>query len=144
MSDANLGQVALMHAEWERFLSHGQANVRPEILQSWQRSQGYRVSIARNEAPTVLDDAALRDSLTLHRRLVEAAEPVMRDLSRLLVDSGQVVILCDERARVLRRQATGMPCASPVGSTSLLEPIGVSRALAPTRWARPSWPPSPC
>lgn len=92
------------NAKWERFARSGNPeglDVRPEILQSWERCYRAGTDASRREAPTVLRDADLQRERARHRDLIEAAAPLLKELGLILDGTGQLITLCDSASRVL-------------------------------------------
>ncbi|MDI3480546.1 MAG: sigma-54 dependent transcriptional regulator, acetoin dehydrogenase operon transcriptional [Tepidanaerobacteraceae bacterium] len=96
--------IRRVYKDWENFITSGKTEgltVRAEILESWQRC--YRIGIPPDlwASPTVFDDDRLQQEKDLNRNLIEAASPLVKEISGLLYGTGQVIVLCDAKTIVL-------------------------------------------
>jgi len=101
---SEIAQQPRIAEAWRHFVNTGEVDsslLRPEIAASWRRSSDAmvdpkdalgRLSAGRRGIDDLLDD---------HCELIEVARPFMSSLHRLVVGSGFIVILADERGRVM-------------------------------------------
>ncbi|HWI61249.1 MAG TPA: sigma-54-dependent Fis family transcriptional regulator, partial [Symbiobacteriaceae bacterium] len=94
--------IELVRSGWDSF-HRGlvPSGVRPSILRSWERSQGFGLAPHHATGGSVWNQARLSEVRTQRSDLLSAAGPVLDDLQRVLAGSGQVLVLCDETARIL-------------------------------------------
>lgn len=94
-----------VYSEWEQFLSTGNTDglkVRPEILESWQRSYQNGISPEQLRAKTILNDELLQKELKNKKDLIDAASPLLEELGQILTGTGHVLNLSNSEAVILR------------------------------------------
>jgi transcriptional regulator of acetoin/glycerol metabolism len=87
---------------WERFMEHGRtdATVRDAVLASWTRSLNHHVAADR-DGTTTMSEGELHRRRHAGRRLLEAAQPALRQAEGLLGGSPSMLIVTDADGAVL-------------------------------------------
>ena len=93
---------------WEAFMEGREPppTLRPEVLTSWKRSQGYRIDVARSHAP-LLGEAELFRRRGAHGSLLQAARPALTKARIFLADANAMVLLTDPTGLII--EASGDP-----------------------------------
>lgn len=95
---------------WDQFVrsgSPGGLDVRPEILESWQRCYEGGVNPYDGTSHNLLGDAELKKLLEDKKNLLAVARPLMNKLYQFVKGSGYLVMLTDEHSYIL--EALGDP-----------------------------------
>ncbi|HHW04228.1 MAG TPA: sigma-54-dependent Fis family transcriptional regulator [Thermoanaerobacterales bacterium] len=122
--------IRMVYKDWENFIASGKTEgltVRPEILESWRRCYSIGVPYNLWASPTVMDDDQLRQEKDLNRDLIEAASPLVKEISNLLYGTGQVIVLCNAKTIIL--EIAGDPVAfQDAASVNLLPGSGIGES----------------
>ncbi|MDR3271548.1 MAG: sigma-54-dependent Fis family transcriptional regulator [Peptococcaceae bacterium] len=108
---SQLSYIKKINSYWDKFVSSGSSegiDVRPDILQSWQRSYQNGVAHLRLEAPTELSPDQLEQERQANTHLIAAAIPILDDLAQLLHGSGQVLLLTNARTTIIEMRADSL------------------------------------
>ncbi len=91
-------------AAWTRFIAGGglePGEVRPDVAQAWERCRAGRVDPYQGRSTRLLAGPKLEQLLERHKNLIAVARPFMGNLYQFVAGSSFVVLLCDERGRIL-------------------------------------------
>ncbi|NLV17139.1 MAG: sigma 54-interacting transcriptional regulator [Syntrophomonadaceae bacterium] len=93
-----------LRAKWEELHNNelARVNLRPEIIDSWERSLQYRVDPRLKANPNVLSDEDYSRHCENASRLIEASLPVMNTLSEFVAGTGFIVLLTDAHHCLLK------------------------------------------
>jgi transcriptional regulator of acetoin/glycerol metabolism len=102
---------------WEHFVEGKYRNpeIRPLMLESWQRCLTKGVHPIKGKAPIILPNEAVEEYL-IHNPLSPLLEPLLRKLKDVAIDSGHMVVFCNSKGDIvyldgnvsLRRKAEEM------------------------------------
>ncbi len=101
---SEIAQQPRIAEAWRHFVNTGEVDsslLRPEIAASWRRSSDAMVDPKDALGRLSAGWRGIDDLLDDHCELIEVARPFMSSLHRLVVGSGFIVILADERGRVM-------------------------------------------
>ena len=101
---SEIAQQPRIAEAWRHFVDTGEVDssaLRPEIAASWRRSSEAMVDPKDAMGRLLPGQRGIDDLRDDHCELIEVARPFMSSLHRLVVGSGFIVILADERGRVM-------------------------------------------
>ncbi|NLG05453.1 MAG: sigma-54-dependent Fis family transcriptional regulator [Clostridia bacterium] len=92
----------LLKENWEKFVYSGEIpkNIRPEILESWQRCKAANVDFMSGIGTTV-SEKVFQESLEKRKDLIEVARPIMEDVFEIVKDTSYSVVLTDENGLII-------------------------------------------
>lgn len=87
---------------WENFVTLKQIpkNIRPEILESWQRCEKLNLDYRAGKG-TKVSDKILQESLDKRKELIEVARPIMKDVFEVVKNTSYSVVLTDENGIII-------------------------------------------
>lgn len=87
---------------WERFVGGGApaADLRPQVVSSWQRSKNFNVDVGTRSAP-ILSEAELYRRRSDNSLLAAAARLAMQRVSHVLTEAGSMLILTDGSGHII-------------------------------------------
>lgn len=87
---------------WEHFMGghYPTPDVRPLMLESWQRCLAQGLQPIQGKAPIILPNAAIEDYLT-DNPLFPLLEPLLMKLKDVAVDSGHMVVFCNPNGDIV-------------------------------------------
>jgi transcriptional regulator of acetoin/glycerol metabolism len=89
---------------WKRFVTTGEfaaGEIRPAILESWQRCRDKNIYPFHKVCPEVLCGEELERRIRENMDLLEIAKPMVKNLCRFVAGTGFVVMICDRYGYVL-------------------------------------------
>lgn len=95
-----------MKAIWKKYVTTGEIisnEIRPEILESWQRCKEKGVYPFHKSCPEVLSARELEKKIAENIDLLEIARPVINNIYKFVSGSGFVVMICDKDGYILER-----------------------------------------
>ena len=103
-SDGTLSEVKKVRTAWELFVSGEKPNlehVRPEIRDSWVRSQQYGVSPLLKQTPVTIDQEEFDRRCQQNKDLLEAGRLIITSLAKSLTTDPFVIGITDNVGIVL-------------------------------------------
>lgn len=87
---------------WEKFVNAKETpkNVRPLILEAWERCAKLKVDFLSGKGTRVSDNV-LKDSLYKRKELIEVAGPIMKDVFEIVKNTSYSVVLTDEKGIII-------------------------------------------
>jgi transcriptional regulator of acetoin/glycerol metabolism len=87
---------------WEKFVNVKETpkNVRPLILEAWERCAKLKVDFLSGKG-TRVSDKVLKDSLYKRKELIEVAGPIMKDVFEIVKNTSYSVVLTDEKGIII-------------------------------------------
>jgi transcriptional regulator of acetoin/glycerol metabolism len=87
---------------WEKFVNAKETpkNVRPLILEAWERCAKLKVDFLSGKG-TRVSDKVLKDSLYKRKELIEVAGPIMKDVFEIVKNTSYSVVLTDEKGIII-------------------------------------------
>lgn len=124
---------------WEAFMEGREPppTLRPEVLTSWKRSQGYRIDVARSHAP-LLGEAELFRRRGAHGSLLQAARPALTKARIFLADANAMVLLTDPTGLIIEASGDPRTMESRAANPSSKAVTGPRRRSEPTPSGRRS------
>ncbi len=94
--------VNSLKESWEKFVNADgiPRNIRPEVLESWQRCKEANVDFMTGVGTRVSDNI-LQDALDRRKDLIEVARPIMEDVFEIVKNSRYSVLLTDENGLII-------------------------------------------
>ncbi len=88
---------------WEAYVYHGKktCNIRPDILQSWERCKQLDVDPFSEQVATILGESHFSALVKRKQSLIRIAKPYITLLNQYVKNSGFIIILSDENGTVL-------------------------------------------
>ena len=92
----------ILKEDWEKFVSTKEApeNVRPVILEAWERCEKLKVDFSSGKG-TKVSDKVLKESRDRRKELIEVAGPIMKDVFEIVKNTSYSVVLTDEKGIVI-------------------------------------------
>lgn len=94
--------VTLHKENWESFVNKKKTpkNIRPEILESWQRCRAMNVDFMAGIG-TRVSDKVLQEALDKRKDLMDVAKPIMEDVFEIVKNTSYSVVLTDEKGLII-------------------------------------------
>ncbi len=87
---------------WDTFVTEKSlsADIRPLVIQSWERCLAQGVHHQNARAPVILQPESIQDYLANHPLFTDVV-PILKKLGEMAFDSGNLVVFCDDLGNIL-------------------------------------------